>query len=94
MFGSKLRASLDHERDLRIKKIKECRVLKDENAELWDTVVKQRIALDALQSARMEDSAKMAREIQTVRAQLYAVEAERDRYREALRRAFPGREIA
>lgn len=94
MFGWQLRASLDRERDLRIKKIKECRVLSDENAELWDTVMKQRIALDALQSARMEDRAEMAREIQTIRAQLYAVEAERDRYREALRRAFPGGETA
>ena len=94
MFGWQLRASLDRERDLRVKKIMECRVLRDENTELWDTVMKQRIALDALQSARMEDRAEMAREIQTIRAQLYAAEAERDRYREALRRAFPGGETA
>lgn len=78
--------------DAKSKKTQECIILKDENEKLWDIACKQRIALDALQRGHAKDMAEMSKALKATHEKLAQVEAERDRYREALRRAFPGKE--
>ena len=81
--------ALEYEHDRRLEKIRECMVLKDENEKLWDMAVKQRIALDALQKGHAQDMAEMTESLRKAHEKLAAAEAERDRYKDALRRAFP-----
>ena len=90
-FFARSRA-LSYERDKRLEKVKECLTLKDENEKLWDMACKQRIALDAMQKGHAKDMAEMAKALKATHEKLAQVEAERDRYKEALRRAFPGKE--
>ena len=79
--------------DAKYKKTQECIMLKDENEKLWDMVCKQRLALDAMQKGHAKDMAEMAKALKATHEKLAQVEAERDRYKEALRRAFPGKEV-
>ena len=81
--------ALEYEQDRRLEKIRECMVLKDENEKLWDMAVKQRIALEALQKGHAHDMAEMTESLRKAHEKLAAAEAERDRYKDALRRAFP-----
>lgn len=89
LFESAKSRALEYERTQRIKKIKECMALKDENEKLWDMTVKQRMAISAIKEAHAKDMAEMTESLRKAHAQLAAAEAERDRYREALRRTFP-----
>lgn len=89
IFTSARHRAFLYEQEMRLKKIKECMVLKDENEKLFDLTVKQRMALEALQKGHAKDMAEMTESLRRAHVQLAAVEAERDRYREALRRAFP-----
>lgn len=84
-----MRGSVSHERWERVEKIKECRNLREQNQELRETVIKQRIALDALSQAHREDAKCMEDQLAALRYQVSAVSAERDRYRAAMRRLFP-----
>ena len=86
--------ALNYERELRLDKIKECSFLKEENAQLFELTVKQRLALNALQKGHEKDMAEMTESLRKARARLAEVEAERDRYRDALRRAFPKKEAS
>lgn len=86
--------ALDYEREQRLGKIKECMELKDENEKLWDMAVKQRLALEALREGHAKDMAEMVNALKSAAEKLAQVEAERDRYKAALRRAFPGKETA
>ena len=79
--------------DAKYKKTQECIMLKDENEKLRDMACKQRIALDAMQTGHAKEMAEMAKALKATHAKLAQVEAERDRYKEALRRAFPGKEV-
>lgn len=81
--------ALEYERDRRIEKTRECMLLKEENEKLWDISVKQRMALDALQKGHEKDMEEMTAALQKAHEKLSRVEAERDRYKNALRRAFP-----
>ena len=81
--------ALNYERDLRVEKIRECIALKDENEKLWEVSVKQRIAIDALQEGHAKDMAEMTKALKKAHEKICALEAERDRYKDALRRAFP-----
>lgn len=83
--------ALNYERELRLDKIKECSFLAEENAQLFELTVKQRLALDALQKGHEKDMAEMTESLRKAHARIEAVEAERDRYRDALRRAFPAK---
>lgn len=85
-----MRGSVSHERWERVEKIKECRTLREQNQELRETVVKQRIALDALSQAHREDAKCMEDQLAAMRHQVSTISAERDRYRAALCRLFPG----
>lgn len=91
-----MRGSVSHERWERVEKIRECMTLKEQNRELRETVIKQRIALDALTQANREDAKCMEDQLAALRYQISAISAERDRYRAALRRLFPeqGQEAA
>lgn len=89
---SPLRGSISHERWERVEKIKECLELKRQNQELRETVVKQRIALDALSQAHKEDAQCMEEQLAALRYQVSVITAERDRYRAALRRLFPNQQ--
>lgn len=86
--------ALNYERELRLDKIKECSFLKEENAKLFDLVVKQRMALETMKEGHAKDMAEMTESLRKAHAKLSAVEAERDRYRDALRRAFPKKEAS
>lgn len=89
LFTSARARALNYEREQRLAKVKECMTLKDENEKLWDMTVKQRAALEALQKGHAQDMAEMAESLRKVYGKLAAVEAERDRYKDALRRSFP-----
>lgn len=91
-FASHWRRALDYQRERNIKKTLECIQIKKENDELWDVVCKQRLALDALQKGHEKDMAEMSESLRKTHVMLAAAEADRDRYRDALRRAFPGKE--
>ncbi|MGX8703146.1 MAG: hypothetical protein ACSW8H_01705 [bacterium] len=86
--------ALDHERELRLDKARECEILRYENSELFELYTKQRIALDALQRGHAKDMAEMTESLRKAHTKLAEVEAERDRYRDALRRAFPKKEAS
>lgn len=88
-FASHTARALDYERELHHNKVMECITVKRENQALRDTIVKQRIALDALNSAHSEDMADAVAILRDLRVRLSEVTAERDRYRDALRRVFP-----
>lgn len=88
-FASPIRRALDYERDLHVKKILECMDVKEENEKLWDLCQKQRIAIAAFRQEHAEEMEKMNTSLSEARAQLASVTAERDRYRNALRRLFP-----
>lgn len=88
-FASSRARALNYERELRYAKIKECLELKDENDKLWDMAVKQRVALDTMQKSYMAEIDKLLAALKSSTEKVAAAEAERDRYREALRRAFP-----
>ena len=87
---SPLRGSINHERYERLEKIKECMALRQQNTELRETVVKQRIALDALSQAHKEDAKCMEEQLAALQHQVSVLSSERDRYRSALRRLYPG----
>ena len=89
IFTSARHRAFQYEQEQRLRKIKECIALKDENEKLFDLTVKQRMALEALQKGHAKDMAEMTESLRLAHVQLAAVEAERDRYRDALRRAFP-----
>ena len=89
LFTSARHRAFRYEQTLRLKKIEECMALKDENDKLFELTVKQRMALEALQKGHAQDMAEMTESLRRAHAQLVAAEAERDRYKEALRRAFP-----
>ena len=88
-FASARHVAVAYEREKRLAKVKECMELKDENEKLWDMAVKQRIALDALQRGHAQDMAEMTESLRVAHEKIAALEAEKNRYREALRRAFP-----
>lgn len=88
-FATHRARTLDYERELRYAKIKECLQLKDENDKLWDMAVKQRVALDTMQRGYTAEIDKLMAALTVAAEKVAAAEAERDRYREALRRAFP-----
>lgn len=88
-FAGYWRAALDRQRDRLIKKTLEVIELKRENEELWDIIYKQRIALEALRKGHAQDMAEMTESLRKTHEILSAAETDRDRYREALRRAFP-----
>ena len=81
--------ALEYERDRRIEKIRECILLKEENEKLWEISVKQRLALDALQKGHEKDMEEMLNALKKAQEKIARTEAERDRYKNALRRAFP-----
>ncbi len=83
-----MRGSVSHERWERVEKIRECMTLKEQNRELRETVIKQRIALDAITKANREDVRCMEDQLAALRYQISVISAERDRYRAALRRLF------
>lgn len=85
--------ALNYEIERRVEKTRECMVLKDENEKLWEIAQKQRLALDAMQKGHAKDMAEMASALKATHEKLAQVEAERDRYKAALRRAFPGKEV-
>ena len=89
LFRRARNVSSAYEREKRLAKVKECMELKDENEKLWDMAVKQRIALDALQRGHAADMAEMTEALRIAHEKLAAAEAEKNRYREALKRAFP-----
>lgn len=89
LFLSKKSRALRYEREAHYAKVKECIALKTENDELWDLSQKQRLALDALRQGHAQDMAEMSESLRRAHALLAEAEAERDRYKEALRRAFP-----
>ncbi len=89
LFTGHRRAALKYEREQRLDKIKECIALKNENDKLFELTVKQRVALDALREGHAKDMAEMTESLRRAHAQLAAAEAERDRYKAALRRVFP-----
>lgn len=89
IFTSARHRAFQYEQEQRLRKIAECMALKEENEKLWDLTVKQRVALDALRKGHAQDMAEMTESLRRVHVQLAAAEAERDRYKEALRRAFP-----
>ena len=89
LFAGYWRAALDRQRDKCIRKTMEVIELKRENEELWDIIYKQRIALDALQKGHAADMAEMSESLRRAHENLSAAEKDRDRCREALRRAFP-----
>ncbi len=88
-FASHTARALDYQRELYHNKILECIAVKRENQALRDTIVKQRIALEAFNAAHTEDVAEMNASIRNLCIRLSEVTAERDRYRDALRRVFP-----
>ncbi len=89
VFASGRNTALEYEREKRLIKTKECMVLKDENEKLFELTMKQRAALDALQEGHAKDMAEMTESLRRAYSRLAEVEAERDRYKAALRRAFP-----
>lgn len=89
VFASGRNTALEYEREKRLGKIKECITLKEENEKLFELTVKQRIALDALREGHAKDMAEMTESLRRAYTRLAEVEAERDRYKAALRRAFP-----
>ena len=89
LFASKKSRALRYEREAHYAKVKECMVLKAENDELWELSQMQRLALDAIRQGHAQDMAEMTESLRRAHAQLAAADAERDRYKEALRRAFP-----
>ena len=93
LFTSARARALSYEREQRHRKVLECMTLKEENDKLWELAMKQRVALEALQKGHAQDMAEMTESLRVAHARLAAAESERDRYREALRRAFPGKEV-
>lgn len=91
-----IRSSLNHERYERVEKIKECMALRRENEVLRETVVAQRIALDAITAGNRADQKDLEAQIDALRYQVSALTSERDRYLNALRRLCPSkaREVA
>ena len=88
-FASHTARALDYERELHHNKIMECIDIRRENEALRETVVKQRLALDALNEAHRHDAKVMEDQMAALRYQVSVISAERDRYRSALRRSFP-----
>lgn len=89
LFVPRRVVALEYERDRRIEKTKECILLKEENQKLWEISVKQRLALDALQQGHEKDMEEMSSALKKAHEKIARVEAERERYKNALRRAFP-----
>lgn len=88
-FASHRARALDYQLERYHDKVVECSQVKKENIALRETVVAQRIALDALNEAHRQDSKIMEEQMATLQRQVSAITAERDRYRSALRRSFP-----
>ena len=86
--GHKTRA-LDYQMELYRDKVVECISVKRENDALRETVVKQRMALDALNEAHRADTRRMTDQVAALRHQVDVLTQERNRYRSALRRTFP-----
>ena len=91
-FASHTARTLDYERELHHNKIMECIDIRRENEALRETVVKQRIALDALNEAHRHDAKAMEDQMAALRYQVSVISAERDRYRSALSRLFPSQQ--
>lgn len=89
LFTPRRVIALEYERDRRVQKTRECILLKEENQKLWEISVKQRLALDALQQGHEKDMEEMASALKKAHEKIARVEAERERYKNALRRAFP-----
>lgn len=91
-----LRSSIRHERYERVEKIKECMTLREENEVLRQTVVAQRIALDAITAWNREGKQELEAQLDALNNQVSALTSERDRYLNALRRLCPSkaREVA
>lgn len=86
--GHKARA-LDYQMELYRDKVVECISVKRENEALRETVVKQRMALDALNEAHRADARRMTDQVAALRHQVDVLTQERNRYRAVLRRNFP-----
>lgn len=86
--GHKTRA-LDYQMELYRDKVVECISVKRENDALRETVVKQRMALDALNEAHRADARRMTDQVAALRHQVDVLTQERNRYRTVLRRNFP-----
>lgn len=86
--GHKTRA-LDYQMELYRDKVVECISVKRENDALRETVVKQRMALDALNEAHRADARRMSDQVAALRHQVDVITQERNRYRAVLRRNFP-----
>lgn len=88
-FASHTARALDYERELHHNKIMECIDIRRENDALRETVVKQRMALDALNEAHRADARRMTDQVDALRHQVDVLTQERNRYRAVLRRNFP-----
>lgn len=88
-FASHKTRALDYERELHHNKVMECVGIRKENEALRETVVKQRMALDALNEAHRADARRMTDQVAALRHQVDVLTQERNRYRSALRRSFP-----
>ena len=88
-FASHKTRALDYERELHHNKVMECVAIRKENEALRETVVKQRMALDALREANRADSRRMTDQVAALRHQVDVLTQERNRYRAVLRRNFP-----
>lgn len=89
LFGGYWRMALEAQRDRTAKKTIECIEVKQENEKLWEIVYKQRIAIEALREGHTKDMAELTASLSKAHQQLAAAEADRDRYRDALKRTFP-----